>query len=165
MTPAFAVANASANAKEETTLPDPKTGAGDAGGVPANPKAGLEIQGRGDHGILGGHGAPVISEEAPAGGQPPAPHGTLPPIPNPPPPPAPAAPAPGDERQGHDAKTAGPTAFEIIWEAYPRKMGKKKAREAWNRIKTKPPTQQVLEAIATWKAHPDWTKKGGQFIP
>ena len=59
-----------------------------------------------------------------------------------------------------------PTAFDEIWEAYPRKVGKKEARKAFTKLNgTGPETSIILAAILHQKSTAAWTKDGGQFIP
>ena len=60
----------------------------------------------------------------------------------------------------------GRGGFDAFWRAYPRKVGKKAALRAWNRLRPEPDlTQRILEAVDFQKQWPQWTKDGGQFIP
>ena len=53
--------------------------------------------------------------------------------------------------------------FDLFWQAYPKKVGKDKALESWN--KTRPNIKEVLEAL-DWQTKSDqWFRNGGQFIP
>jgi uncharacterized protein YdaU (DUF1376 family) len=53
--------------------------------------------------------------------------------------------------------------FLKFWNAYPKKVGKDKALESWN--KTRPNIEEVLIAL-DWQVKSDqWFKNGGQFIP
>ena len=53
--------------------------------------------------------------------------------------------------------------FLQFWNAYPKKVGKDKALESWN--KTRPNIEEVLKAL-DWQVKSDqWFKNGGQFIP
>lgn len=58
------------------------------------------------------------------------------------------------------------TDFELVWRAFPRKVGKGAARKVW--AKLRPDTalvQQMLDTLA-WQVHqPQWTKESGQYIP
>lgn len=54
--------------------------------------------------------------------------------------------------------------FERFWEAYPKKVGKLAAQKAWDRAK-RPDIAQILVAVRTAKASPQWTRDGGQYIP
>ena len=53
--------------------------------------------------------------------------------------------------------------FEQFWQAYPRKIGKVKAQQAWQRLR--PPIDKVLETVKQWSGSEAWQKDGGQFIP
>lgn len=53
--------------------------------------------------------------------------------------------------------------FVSFWQAYPKKVGKDKALESWN--KRKPDINQCLTALK-WQIHQEqWTKDNGQYIP
>lgn len=56
--------------------------------------------------------------------------------------------------------------FETFWQAYPRKVGKKNAWEAW--CKVNPDTtlaSKILESAKKQAQSPQWTKDDGRFIP
>lgn len=55
--------------------------------------------------------------------------------------------------------------FEIFWEAYPKKLGKKKARTAWIRARGAAHLGEVLASLQDWKQTTDWQKENGQYIP
>ena len=53
--------------------------------------------------------------------------------------------------------------FNTFWEAYPKKVGKGKAKESWE--KQKPDLDTVLKTLQ-WQIHSDqWVKENGAFIP
>lgn len=56
--------------------------------------------------------------------------------------------------------------FDEFWKAYPRKVGKGKARNSFVKIN---PSQKLYEkmmtALSMQKVSEQWTKDGGQFIP
>jgi len=53
--------------------------------------------------------------------------------------------------------------FIQFWNTYPKKVGRDKALESWN--KTRPNIEEVLKAL-DWQVKSDqWFKNGGQFIP
>ena len=56
--------------------------------------------------------------------------------------------------------------FDAFWAAYPRKVGKGKAREVWMRLK---PGEElhitILAAVETQKLSRQWNKDEGQYIP
>ena len=53
--------------------------------------------------------------------------------------------------------------FNLFWAEYPRKEGKKKARDAYDKVDA--PLDGLLEALNQHKRSAQWTKDGGQFIP
>lgn len=53
--------------------------------------------------------------------------------------------------------------FNIFWEAYPRKEGKKEAKAIWK--KTRPNLQEVLKTLSWQKQSKKWFEQGGAFIP
>jgi hypothetical protein len=55
--------------------------------------------------------------------------------------------------------------FETFWKAYPKKIGKKAAEQAWRKAKDKPNVVDTLQAIENAKHSDQWTKENGQFIP
>jgi hypothetical protein len=54
--------------------------------------------------------------------------------------------------------------FELFWQAYPKKRGKGYALKAWQK-NGHPGIDRILEVLTRAKAHPDWIKQRGQFIP
>ena len=62
-----------------------------------------------------------------------------------------------------DKNTTTQAEFLEFWQAYPRKTGKDKAWETWQ--KKIPPLQDCLKALI-WQAKSDqWRKDKGQYIP
>lgn len=55
--------------------------------------------------------------------------------------------------------------FEIFWDCYPKKAGKKAALKAFQHAQDRPRIDDLLAAIHRAKASPQWAKEGGQFIP
>ena len=55
------------------------------------------------------------------------------------------------------------SAFDVFWQAYPRKTGKAAARKAFD--KAKPPLDVVLNAIEAQKHSAQWQRDNGQYIP
>lgn len=56
--------------------------------------------------------------------------------------------------------------FALIWNIYPRKDGRKRAREAWDKLNGhKPPIEVVLKAIDVQSKSHQWTKERGEFVP
>jgi len=58
-----------------------------------------------------------------------------------------------------------PKEFEAFWTAYPRKVGKGKAFQAWKNAKQRPSLSVLVRAIERATTTRDWQKDGGQFIP
>lgn len=56
--------------------------------------------------------------------------------------------------------------FETFWQAYPRKVGKKAAQRAFEKIKDKRAVlDQILKALAWQTRESQWLREGGRFIP
>jgi uncharacterized protein YdaU (DUF1376 family) len=58
-----------------------------------------------------------------------------------------------------------PDGFDVLYEAYPKKVGKPAARKAFNAAKINGNLEYVLRDIERRKQSPDWLKNKGQFIP
>ena len=50
-----------------------------------------------------------------------------------------------------DALVTIQSDFDIFWKAYPRKVGKDKAKVAWNKKKDKPSIEEILKAVHFYK--------------
>lgn len=56
--------------------------------------------------------------------------------------------------------------FGEFWELFPRRVGKKDARHAFDRIRWTPELwEEVKAAIQNWSRSEQWLKDGGAFIP
>lgn len=56
--------------------------------------------------------------------------------------------------------------FEEFWQHYPRKIGKKSARRAWDKAKVSRELHgRILTAIERDKRSEQWQRDGGQYIP
>jgi hypothetical protein len=67
---------------------------------------------------------------------------------------------------GETNQTVGDDGFEQFWEVYPRKAGKKDARQVWSKLKPDAALlATILAAIASQKQSLEWQKENGQFIP
>lgn len=63
-------------------------------------------------------------------------------------------------------KSARDDGFDLFWEAYPRKIGKKKALDAWIKANgSRPDTDTVVAKIKKLETSLQWTRDGGQYIP
>lgn len=59
-----------------------------------------------------------------------------------------------------------PADFEAAWKVYPRKDGKRKAFQAWQKaIKRGMPVADMLGHIDSRAYEPDWLKDDGRFVP
>lgn len=73
-----------------------------------------------------------------------------------------------DHRVAAIGSENGTPGFEQWWITYPRKVGKRKAKEAWKRLrraKELPPAAEVIAATERLARSTDWTKEGGKYIP
>lgn len=70
-----------------------------------------------------------------------------------------------DKEQSESAPFSG-KLFTVFWDAYPRKIDRNGAWEAWKAIS---PNQEVAESILRsledWKQSGRWTDDGGRYIP
>jgi hypothetical protein len=63
-------------------------------------------------------------------------------------------------------KIARGEGFDAFWKAYPRKIGKKKALDAWIKANgSRPDTDTVVAKIKKLETSLQWTRDGGQYIP
>ena len=77
--------------------------------------------------------------------------------------PAAAAKRPRREKSAPDHN---PEAFEIFWEAYPRKDARKKAIQAWDKLKADRPLCRVMyAALKRQRGCEQWAEDGGKYIP
>lgn len=56
-------------------------------------------------------------------------------------------------------------AFDAFWSAYPRKIGKEKARTSFKSAMKKTTLETMLAAIEAQKRSDQWQRDGGQYIP
>lgn len=57
-------------------------------------------------------------------------------------------------------------SFEEFWSMYPRKTGKGKAEDSWNKIgATNGLIEKILASVKSHMLYPEWQKDNGQFIP
>ena len=55
--------------------------------------------------------------------------------------------------------------FDTFWSEYPKKKGKPKAKEAFDKAIKKTDLDTMLKAIQAQSLSPEWQKENGQFIP
>ena len=63
------------------------------------------------------------------------------------------------------AKAFSCAGFEDFWEAYPRRLGKVDAENAFRKATKTATIEEILNAIQSQKQTDAWIKDGGQFIP
>lgn len=69
-------------------------------------------------------------------------------------------------RREKSMPTHDPDAFEIFWTAYPRKDNRRKAIQAWDKLKPDNPLCQVMyAALLRQKESEQWTRDNGRYIP
>lgn len=57
-------------------------------------------------------------------------------------------------------------AFQVLWDAYPLKVGKKAAWKAWQRVDvTQELAARIMASLEQWRASDQWTKDAGRYIP
>jgi hypothetical protein len=74
--------------------------------------------------------------------------------------------AAGKGTREQPSKTLAERRFDEFWTAYPKKVGKKAAWSAWNKIK--PDTElydKIMTAIGRARATDQWQRENGRFIP
>ena len=75
-------------------------------------------------------------------------------------------PPPGIDAVVPLALTETPDLFETFWRAYPKKINKQKAHEAFAKLHISPETlQAMLQAIEQQKKSRQWKESHGQYIP
>jgi hypothetical protein len=57
-----------------------------------------------------------------------------------------------------------PVGFDNFWNAYPKKIAKPKAIQAWKKLKIEEQIL-VLAGLESWKRAEQWNRDNGQFIP
>ena len=56
--------------------------------------------------------------------------------------------------------------FVRFWNAYPKRVAKKEARQAWAVLSPSPETVDRMLRTLDWQCRqPNWIRDGGQFIP
>lgn len=71
-----------------------------------------------------------------------------------------------DKEKNKELSSPADDRFEQFWQAYPRKVGKGNARQAWKKIKmTDDLFNSILNAIEQQKQWEQWQRDGGRYIP
>lgn len=72
----------------------------------------------------------------------------------------------GAKQKTVSTPNANEQRFNQFWEAYPRKVAKKEAKKAWDKIKPNETLfETIMQGIEDQKRGADWKKNNGQFIP
>ena len=73
----------------------------------------------------------------------------------------------GKDRLGKDRKKNTYTlGFEVFWESYPKKIGKKAAFKAWQSARIDSAlVEKIMSAIDVAKDSEQWCRNNGQYIP
>ncbi len=72
------------------------------------------------------------------------------------------SPPPSDSKP---KETSG-AAFTAFWEAYPKKIGREKAWNAWKSLNlSAQAAKDILLSLEVWKQCGQWTDAGGRYIP
>ena len=65
-----------------------------------------------------------------------------------------------------ERRAAGTERFELFWTIYPKKVGKKAARLAWDKLKPDDTlTATIVSAVERHRRSHRWLREGGQAIP
>lgn len=68
-------------------------------------------------------------------------------------------------RSKHNRVTRGPSElFNSFWEAYPKKVMKTKAIDAWNKASMDDIYDEIMDGLGKWKASKQWLEDGGIYI-
>lgn len=67
------------------------------------------------------------------------------------------------EVEVEDECLSGATGFESFWEQFPVKVGKARAKEAWEALQ--PDGEAVMAGLKRWKDSRQWNREDGRFIP
>ena len=62
-----------------------------------------------------------------------------------------------------ESESKDASAFDVFWQAYPKKVGKIAAKKAFDRVKV--PVETLVQAIDQQKCSEQWCKDNGQYIP
>jgi hypothetical protein len=71
-----------------------------------------------------------------------------------------------DSSCGNGEASAPGNSFTAFWDAYPQKIGREKAWEAWKDVNPSPAlVQTIMNTLDAWKKSEQWLEDGGRFIP
>lgn len=69
-----------------------------------------------------------------------------------------------EDKKHRPAKAELDAAFEVFWNAYPKKVSKKDASKAWGKIKPDK-HQAIMQGLFNHMSCEQWVKENGQYIP
>lgn len=67
--------------------------------------------------------------------------------------------------KSEEGKESEKGEFDRLWDAYPRKVGKKAAQKAFQNARDRPRIDDLIASVQRQALSAQWTKDGGQFIP
>ena len=71
-----------------------------------------------------------------------------------------------DKEQSESNAPFSGKLFTVFWDAYPRKIDRNGAWEAWKALRPDQQTgESILASLEAWKRSNQWTDDGGRFIP
>lgn len=71
-----------------------------------------------------------------------------------------------DKEQNENTAPFSGKPFTAFWDAYPKKIDREGAWEAWKALNPSPDTaRQILESLEAWKKSSQWTQETDRFIP
>jgi hypothetical protein len=70
-----------------------------------------------------------------------------------------------DRLSAEKAAKVATSGFESFWAAYPRKIGKRKAREAFRRAIKSVTPEEILAAVSAQQKSAQWREANGKYIP
>ena len=68
-------------------------------------------------------------------------------------------------QQQDDYNVTHQELFDLFWQMYPRKVGKKLCQSIWNRKIKRNEVEQIYDGLNRWKESDQWQRDKGQFIP
>ena len=71
-----------------------------------------------------------------------------------------------DKEQNESNTSFSGKLFTVFWDAYPRRIDRKGAWEAWKTLRPDQQTgEEILRSLDEWKRSGQWQDEGGRFIP
>ena len=71
-----------------------------------------------------------------------------------------------DKEQSESNAPFSGKLFTVFWDAYPRRIDRNGAWDAWKQIAPDQNTgDSILQSLESWKKSSQWTEDGGRFVP